>query len=233
MKKLKRLFVVLSILGNITLLNASLPIPASDQSSYAQVESEPLPFDLHLKTARMFDGEKETQPKGRVGYSAPPTSHTGAYHTIFNFFTFGDENIQLNDGSVWTVNPVQLKLLESWSREDEVVIVPNTTWFFKSDYKYKIWRYRHNDYIEVNLRWGSYMYSNEFKYITYVDTDKLEVYLNDYSVWKIHSKNSDLLRAWREHQVVIIGTNNGWFSRMKNILINVNNNSYVISNCVH
>jgi hypothetical protein len=149
------------------------------------------------------------------------TSHLGAYHhairiaPIDNSF---EESVELEDGSIWTINPWDVNKTANWLDTDVLVISPNHTWF--SSYPFRITNQNTGKSIQVNLTLGPIYNGPSTHWIVDIDYLNGFVFLEDHTVWEMSPFD---IEQWVINDTVIIGINDAWFSfSQPNILINVN-----------
>ncbi len=151
------------------------------------------------------------------------TTHPGAYHSPVGISLMGD--VELEDGSVWQVSPVDAAITRSWMPSDLVVITPNHSWF--SSYQFKITNQNTGQAVLANLTLGPIYNGLYTRWITAIDYYYSVVYLDDGSVWNMSTWDSGTVDKWEPNDTVIIGVSDGLFSSTHpNILINVNMLNY-------
>lgn len=148
--------------------------------------------------------------------------HPATYQSIASISYFGGA-VELSDGSVWTVSTFDAPKASYWYPTDVVVITPNRAWL--STYAFRLTNQNTGESVAVDLNLGPIAPSFGSYYthwITAVDYYHNIVYLEDGSVWKMSSFDSNTVYQWVVGDVVIVGVNDGWFSSSNpNILINV------------
>lgn len=149
------------------------------------------------------------------------TMHPGSYqHPHVSYFS---NQVELTDGSVWSVSPSYIYMTKSWYPTDLVVITPNHSWL--SNYAFCLTNQNTGQSVPVNLELGPIAPSYGAIYthwITSIDYFFHTVYLEDGSAWDISAFDRNITDEWVPGDVVIIGVNDGWMSSSRpNILINV------------
>lgn len=163
-------------------------------------------------------------------FSTYYTTHPGAFHQPFLVTAFG-ESVQLEDGSIWSVNPNDSYKTLNWLTSDIIWITPNSSWF--SSYNYCLVNQNTGVAVEVNLSLFLNPVSHSFynHRIIAIDDYRAMIWLEDGSVWSVYSM--DYSSRWQLNDTVIIGINDGWFADTRpNILINANITHYVRAACI-
>jgi hypothetical protein len=159
------------------------------------------------------------------------TTHEGAFHFPVSVSYFGD-TVQLEDGSIWTVNASDSYQTLNWLTSDIIIIVPNQSLF--SSYQYRLINVNTGANVKVNLYLGPIYNGAYTHWIVAIDYVYREIYLDDGSIWKMSSLDQYTLNKWLPNDTVIIGINDGFYSLSNpNILINVNMNNYSIGTCLY
>ena len=148
------------------------------------------------------------------------------------------ELLTFDDDSIWKVAARDSAITKTWDNTDTLIIVQNNSFwdsFWTSAYPFRI----------VNVSKGSSVaainsqgptYRNPLTlYITGMDDRFNYIYLNDGSVWHIHTEDSAASfhnpiegYNWFEGDAIMLGSNNAWFAyRNPYILLNVNSDNYV------
>ena len=149
----------------------------------------------------------------------PPTAHQMISKSILN------NSIEIEDGSIWKIRPYDEHKITSWLTSDPLIITQNQRWF--SSYRYRIINKYNQSSVEVNLSQGPIKNGPRTLYIEAMNLENGFVYLNNFTQWKIDSKDLQALQTWRERDAVIIGENSDFFSNYEAILINVAENKSV------
>lgn len=228
-------FSSMMILGLCTLLMTSTMLSGAETK-----ESKRIPLGLRAesqtekeahaqKRAQLAaDGVKDKLPKamGSMKSLAPAvyyTLHPGAYHHPM-VSVFGD-NLELEDGSIWTIRPDHAFIAAGWLPTDLVAITPNHTWF--SSYDYTITNQNTGEAVNANIFLGPLYNGPHTHWIIAIDYYYNTVYLEDGSIWSMSSFDSSIVYSWEVNDTVIIGVNDALFSSTRpNILINVNTLNY-------
>jgi hypothetical protein len=159
------------------------------------------------------------------------TTHEGAFHHP-SFVSLLGENVELEDGSIWTVSSGDRYKTLDWMTGDVIIILPNNSFF--SSFHYCLVNLNTGVSVKSNLTLGP-IYNGVFTHwIVAINYAYREICLEDGTVWKISSLDDSILFKWLPNDTVIIGINSGWLSGMNpNMLINVNTNNYVVGGCVN
>lgn len=146
------------------------------------------------------------------------------------------ETIELEDGSVWWINPSDRSRTSNWLNDDIVIIAPNDSWF--SSYMFKIVNQNSGEVLKANMHLGPYYNGPKTHCIVGFDHVNDLVYLQNGSglqmgtIWRIAGHDLGLTKQWRLNDTVIIGINPGWDSDTRpNILINVRKLNYACVKC--
>lgn len=158
------------------------------------------------------------------------TSHNGAFHNPYFVSMFGDQ-VELEDGSIWTVSSGDSYKTLNWYTNDLIVITPNHEWF--SSYMFRMHNQNTNVSVKCNLLFGP-IYNGLFTHwIIAINYYTQEIWLEDGSIWTVTGYDSSTFSKWLANDTVVIGVNDGFLSSSKpNILINVNTLTYVRANCI-
>ncbi len=184
--------------------------------------SQPFKFAPRaLPTPPLFSPPVVDQPP-----LAPPTpSANRTFSTCHWVNAIADNNnkIELEDSSEWEINYDDKYILNTWQRNDSIVITPVYSWF--SSYEYYIENKTNNSYVMANLDVGPKMYGDFSHWI--IEVREGVVCLEDYSIWHIDSRDWYVLKEWANNDHIIVGLYDSWFYPADHILINANMNSYV------
>lgn len=153
-------------------------------------------------------------------------SYWGAQH-VATYFSPDGRIVELEDESQWLISIEDLAQSATWLSNDVILIHPNKDLFWKTT-NYKLTNLGTQQSIHVDLIRGPKFNSYYTKFVSIVDLYTDSIYLNDGSRWDISWMDSSYLTYWLPNDVVIVGSNSGWFSSSSpNILINVSLNEYV------
>lgn len=173
-------------------------------------------LSLLTLTTPTFAAEETTLAPRAAHYA---TTHEGAYYIPVAVSPLGD-NITLDDGSIWSIDPEHTSKTVDWMTSDRVVIIPSTSWF--SPYLFRLVNLKNNMIADANLSVGPDLYGMRTRKVKSIDLEAREVRLSDGSVWEISRFDQDDLKNWLADDIVLIGINDGWFAGLNpNILINV------------
>lgn len=159
------------------------------------------------------------------------TTHQGAFHFPIAVTLLG-ENVELEDGSIWVVNPNDRYNTLNWMTGDVIIITPNHALF--SSYMYCLVNLNTGAVVRVNLALGP-IYNGIFTHwIIAIDYFHRQICLEDGSVWSISWFDDSIMNKWLVNDTIIIGINDGLLSSFNpNMLINVNVNNNVVGNCIN
>lgn len=159
------------------------------------------------------------------------TSHMGAYHHPLIITPLGDA-VELEDGSIWSVNFNDRNKTYNWLTSDTLKITPNKSWF--SSYKYRLTNLNTNESIEVNLIERPIYNGVYTHWIISIDSLHDQLCLEDGSVWSLSGFDYSIYRKWILNDTIIIGHNDGFLSSTRpNILINCDTNDHVDARCLN
>lgn len=146
-------------------------------------------------------------------------SHPGALHYVENISHIGAA-LEIEDGSVWDVKGSDRNTLKLWRHHDILVLVPNRDWFSSYDFKFK--NLSTGEKIRVNMFLGPIVDLQTTHWIEEINYKSRKIRLEDGTVWSMCRWDDSVLKKFEKYDVVIIGTNNGWWKGSNpNILIQV------------
>lgn len=164
------------------------------------------------------------------------TSHSAALFQPIRVWEYKDQ-IQLSDGSIWSVALGDRWKLADWLISDVIVIIPNHSFF--TFYDYLLVNQRTGDRIEVNLSEIEVLaydasYRGQRHWIISIDYFSNLVTLEDGSVWGISFDDDSILQRWLIGDILIVGINDDWNSGSHpNVLINFNSLKHAHANCLN
>jgi len=138
-----------------------------------------------------------------------------------------DRYIQLEDESRWKIPESDVYSLHRWSVGQFVIVTPNCRWF--SDYNYYLTNQTNGAYVSANLLRGPLHTSPYAHHISGMDQNtrgKKAIMLDGKTCWNISDEFHYVVDGWQVDDMVIIGTNDAWFTHFDTILINVETNSF-------
>ena len=138
-----------------------------------------------------------------------------------------NRSLEMEDGSHWEIPYSEAYIVNTWRREDPLVITPNYWWF--SSYDYYITNKSTNTYVQANLhpQYGPIAFGPYSHWIVDIDYFGGHVYLENQMVWCVSPEDAYLLRDWVINDHIILGVNDSWFSSYDHILINVATDDHV------
>lgn len=187
-------------------------------------EAKPFPEVVHVDKAQNSQASSTAMlPLGDYIGNNPDDAylyriHNDAYYHIVSFTDNGDE-VQLHDGSKWSVHPSQLYTVLYWVQSDNIFIKPKSSCF--SSHKFVLHNYTTQQAVEVNmisppLPMGALTYR-----IVNIEPNTRLVLLSDNTVWQVDAADR-FFPYWQVGQRVLIGLNHHWRTAvLPNILINV------------
>ena len=177
------------------------------------------------------DKDCDRGPKGAVvSGTTIYTSHPGIIYYAIAVTPTGSE-VTLIDGSVWQVRSWDKNLTLNWLATDEIIILPNTSFF--SLYDYKLLNRVTGAEVEANMILQPLLGAAYTRQVTGFNDNYYYIYLTDGSVWEISSYDLSLYRSWMIGDIILIGANTGWDSNIRpNVLINATHHTYIRANCI-
>lgn len=172
-----------------------------------------------------------TQASSRSYYT---TTHKDAI--LYPLLVGGE--VQLDDYSVWTIEPAQSYFTLAWTVVDQIVIRVNPgrwngLFYESSPYKFILENIDKNVAVEANLsKYLDPIYHGVKNHII-IETDPIGcfIWLNDGSVWSVDWW--DFTTRWKIGHTIIIGVNGGSKKGTEpNILINANLIQYARASCI-
>ncbi len=143
-----------------------------------------------------------------------------AYHWKTHL-KYSQNSVELEDGSIWLLDPNEKSLLLRWTQEEPLAIIENHSWF--SSYNFLLVNLVTNEAVGVTPSFGPILKGDYTHWITGIDPNNGYVLLEDNTNWQINRSDLPKLKKWLQEDTVIIGTNYSW-SGEDYILINVNLN---------
>lgn len=187
-------------------------------------------FFLLLSLSTLFAENNQVNTIQKINifsYSLPRCQL--AYHRKVQF-KYSQDNVELEDGSIWLVNPQEKAKMLRWSPEEPLAIIINNAWF--SDYKFLLVNLVSDEAVSVNPSFGPLLKGDYTHWVTGIDPNNGYVLLEDGTNWQVNRSDFSTLKKWLQEDTVIIGTNYSW-SGEDYILINVNlNYQFIRANAI-
>lgn len=136
--------------------------------------------------------------------------------------------IQIEDQSQWKISESDVYTAMTWSPGQFVLITPNRRWF--SEYDYFLTNQVTGTYVSANLLRGPLHDSPYAHHISGTDCNKRGkkvIMLDNKTYWSVSSDDHYVVDGWEINDMVIIGTNDTWFTSYDTILIDVETNTHV------
>ncbi|QLH35456.1 MAG: hypothetical protein HWD61_04285 [Parachlamydiaceae bacterium] len=165
------------------------------------------------------------------------TTHRASFHKPINTSKDG-RDVELEDQSIWQVHSWDASKVKKWKSFHTIVIAPNKNIFTKGSYPYKL----------INLDTG-HIAKAYMKFTPVFNDPNIDIYvhwideidyfnrlirLDDGSVWSIAWADGNVMKHFDRYNIVIIGTNDGWYKgSYPNILICVKNSAYIRGAVIH
>lgn len=177
------------------------------------------------------EDEEITNDYSNVMAAYYSTTHRAAYHKAINVSSDG-LNIELEDKSIWEVHGWDTAKLKRWNLTHTIVIAPNKNIFTKGSYPYKLINLDTKEVAKAKMKFTPVLNDpNVDIYVHWIeDIDYIKglIRLEDGSLWNIPWSDKNMLQHFNRYNIVIVGTNDGWFrGTCPNILICVKNNAYI------
>jgi|GEM_PF-3096011 len=131
--------------------------------------------------------------------------------------------LEIEDGSLWEINPNEGLKMASWSEDLTIEISQNQN--AQSIYNFFIIDDATGDQVEANLISGPKDDSPHARHITRLFKDGLV--LNDKSLWQISSLDSKIFSKWHVRDAVILGNDRQGDLEERVLLINTTKNNFV------
>jgi hypothetical protein len=209
----------------------------------AQIEESADLFAESEQPVKDIDASQEGEEVIINGYDIAllayySSSHHAAFHSPINKAANG-RSLEIEDNSIWEIHPWDAYKVMSWQRHHTIVLAPNKNIFTCWSYPYKFINLdsKDLDIIKVNLSITPvFKDSNIDIYVHWIDEidyNNRIIRLEDGSIWQISWLDRNVIRNFQKYNIVILGTNDGWFrSSNPNILICVKNNQYIRGNVI-
>ena len=159
------------------------------------------------------------------------TTHLGAYHKAVSVSADG-QTFEIEDKSVWQVHGWDADKLKTWNQMHTIVLAPNTNIITRWFYPYKFINLDTHQIVKCKMILTPVLNDPQVDIYTHwieeIDYNSKLLRLEDGSLWSINSSDSDVMRSFAKYNIVIVGTNDGWFrSSCPNILLCIRNNKYI------
>lgn len=185
---------------------------------------------------KTFAGVEESEDEEVINNSCDfvafyNTSHRAAYHKPVSVSTDGKE-VEMEDNSRWEVHSWDASTVRNWQPHQTIIIAPNTNIFTKWSYPFKLVNLDKREIVKANMKFTPVFNDPNIDiyvhWIDDIDYNKRMLRLEDGSLWSISWGDSDVMSRFDRYNIVIVGTNDGWFrSSYPNILICVKNNMFI------
>jgi hypothetical protein len=222
--------ITLSLLSSLSLLALRLHAEEENRKPTESVSLEQkISFKEHLaQTEEQKPDTEEIQSKGASFHS---TLHLGQYHRLRSV-AYDGKTIELEDGSIWQVCRSHYEEPLNWYASDTLV-VKYAPWYRL--YDYEICNTTTHKSIYANLKTTPILFGSSSYWVgMFCREDKnLQIALNDGSLWVIYGPDEKMIRSWHENDHIIIGTNDGYFTKSSYpyILINASLNTSLRAAC--
>lgn len=230
----------------IELINAtSTPVEGDTDAAEAEAvheifnrQNEEKRESISLKDQPIEDSEEEVMNYGTNSYASYyNTTHKGSLHKPVNISADGLQ-MEMEDKSIWQVHSWDASKLKKWMPYHTIVIAPNTNIFTKGSYPFKIINLDTQQVTKAYLKFKPVLNDPNIDifvhWIENIDYNKRKILLEDGSLWDISWMDGGAMRSFDRYNIVIVGTNDGWFrSENPNILICVRNNVYICGSVIN
>lgn len=159
------------------------------------------------------------------------TTHRAAYHQALNISVDGSD-IELEDKSIWQVIGWSQYKVKTWSAHHALVIAPNKNIFTRWAYPFKIINLDTHDVVKAKMKltpvFNDPNIDIHVHWIEDIDYQTRLIRLEDGSIWSINWFDGGVMKSFGRYNIVIVGTNDGWFRGSNpNILICIANHKYI------
>lgn len=177
--------------------------------NFDRIPLEERPF---CKDCGMEELEEE-----RIIHGAHYVPHVDTYHYPLSISSDG-LTIETQDEAVFGVNPYDAATVRRWKTHWDannnairLHLVPNDAWFFTKNYQLKFINASTREEVCVNILLTPVFENSKARWIIDIDYAERMVYLNDKSVWSMSCFDQSILDMFKVRDMVLIGTNNGWW----------------------
>lgn len=143
--------------------------------------------------------------------------HPSSYHRPERY-KLKSHLIQLNDGSIWSLNPDYMEGIQNWKKSHKLFIQPHYSYFWPDYlivYNYIVYNLDQDAEIPIYLE----KIENSAFLIEELDTATHAIFLDDKTIWKIDDQAD--ISNWKRGQRILVGVNHEWYSaQYPHILIN-------------
>lgn len=225
----------------IQLINASSQ-PVEENTRYAEMQRDLeenlnnedtsyISLDEHPLELNPEDGEEFSNNYSTVISAYYSTTHRAAYHQIINMSASGDD-VELEDQSVWHIIGWDASKIKKWHPKHTIIIAPNTNIFTRWSYPYKFINLDTHEVVKTKMKLTPVLNDPNVDifvhWIEDIDYSSRLIRLEDGSLWSIPWGDRHVLSHFDRYNIVIVGTNDGWFRGSNpNLLICVKNSQYV------
>jgi hypothetical protein len=150
-------------------------------------------------------------------------------HTLSNLQSYG-ELLEIDDGSIWKINPYHKHYLSNWRACDILEISATNT---VSGERFYITNKTLNTYVLAELSLGPIINNPYTNHITW--TSQRELIITSVAGletrWIVDLSDTSKLVFWKQHEAIIIGKHTpswfNWHDTNEVILINVDKNEFI------
>lgn len=143
-------------------------------------------------------------------------SHSSDYHP--ERYKFNEHLIQLQDSSIWSINPDFMNSIQHWKKSHKLLIQPNYSYFWPHYlivYNYNLYNLDEDADIPVYLK----QIENSAFLIETIDAVNRTILLEDKTIWGIDDQAD--ISNWKAGQRILVGVNHEWYNaQYPQILIN-------------
>ncbi|MDP1836476.1 MAG: hypothetical protein Q8K75_11205 [Chlamydiales bacterium] len=137
------------------------------------------------------------------------------------FVSPGGYSVELEDGSIWRVEPSDAYYVAGWAPYHDVIILPGSWLSYSPNFYFYNVQTRQS--VTVTMKMGPFYDSLFTRWILAINYGTGEVWLDDGSHFYITIDDNALFQEWRPNDTIIVGSNAGMAAySWPNILINVN-----------
>lgn len=259
LNKLSFLTVVVSFISGSVFADESISQQSSFQHSSISDDRQLSDLEYYLMQEERFKDEQQMLEEGGVDEEKLNKMNTEGeeetktagcfschdkqyqYKEIFQvpiWFAEDDSLIQLQDGSLWQIDPRDIPLIYHWLLNNHRLYITPNRWYF-SDYRFEIVNADLEQIIRVNRVGNPIFNVHQIKIIDY-DHDVITISEGydifgrpTYSRWKISYKDHHTINKWLIEDRIIVGANVGISKAFDlYILYNAETDSYACASFV-
>lgn len=197
--------------------------------SLAAINTSPLLADTAKELTLQQNQSSLAQNLEGVTTYAYNNLHT---HWLYSFSDMRD-NIELEDGSQWSISPNDQHKLYRWRPGDCLVITRNNPWYKKPNHLFFINNETTKEHVRANLVVGPFAFGEYTYWVEGIDRYNGHIFLvngqGTRTSWCVGDADLLFFDDWAVNDTIVIGVNDTWFTSHPSLLINVNMASMVMA----